>query len=323
MSRPILASLFIAAALVSLSTVASADGNDARAREAFQQGLDHFKSGRAAQACPLFAEAYRADPKLGYVVNLARCEAKLGQLVASSQHWKDALALATSTNDERRAEVERGVESSTHDLPHVIVEVPPADGAKIAIDDRPSALDVAAKGVPVDIGTHRVVVTLRDRVVHAVDVQVKNASELVTVRVPATALATPPASEARAASLAPAEPPAADSRRGDTTRLVGIGIGGAGLGVLALGAYAALRASAKNNDSKSECPHDACTDRGFVLRSDATASAELATAAFVAGGTLAAAGIVVYLVAPRATGRPGPHARLVPRLGGAAFEGAF
>jgi len=305
MSKHTALALAVFAAAFAASSPAFAAPNDARAQEAFQQGLEHLKLGRAPQACPLFAEAHKLDPKVGYVVNLARCEAKLGQLVAANQHWKEALTVATASNDERRAEVERGVETSTRDLPHVVVTLPraPSDprSIKVVIDDHAIADGTAEKGTPVDLGAHHVVVLQHERPIYAADVRVTSPGERIVV------LALLP--ELLAASSPPPPPPLAlsDPHRGDSARTVGIGLGGAGLGLLALGAFAAVRANDKNATSQNECPNDVCTDSGFTLRNEAQASADLATIAVASGVVLAAIGVVVYLVAPRAQST-GPRA---------------
>jgi hypothetical protein len=77
-------------------------------------------------------------------------------------------------------------------------------------------------------------------------------------------------------------------------------VGGAGVVGLAVGTVAGIVAWRKNASSTDVCPNDgACRDAS--ARSDNHAAhdwAVVSTVGFVAGGVLAAAGVVLYLAAP-------------------------
>jgi hypothetical protein len=85
-------------------------------------------------------------------------------------------------------------------------------------------------------------------------------------------------------------------------RIGGVAMGGAGLVSMIVGAAFAAKAAAKNSDSLPHClPSDVtkCDATGVALRNDAFTAAHVSTGTFIAGGVLAAGGIVVFLTAPR------------------------
>jgi len=105
------------------------------------------------------------------------------------------------------------------------------------------------------------------------------------------------------AVVSPTEPPSSWS----TQRTVALTVGGAGVVGLVIGGIFGAQAISKNSDSKAYCMQaspDLCYPQGLSLRSDAQSAATVSTAAFVAGGALAAGGIVLWLTAPssKATG---------------------
>jgi hypothetical protein len=111
--------------------------------------------------------------------------------------------------------------------------------------------------------------------------------------------------------------------------VVGMGLGLAGLVVG--GVFTGFAASAKNKE-QSDCSASSCLSylQAQEDYNTATKNATGATAGFVAGGVLAAAGIVVFVTAPRAASAPktgGISLRVLPLVagsgGGLTMRGAF
>lgn len=107
-------------------------------------------------------------------------------------------------------------------------------------------------------------------------------------------------------------------------------IASAGAGVVALGIGSALGFVAKSKLSDSNngpCNADnQCSPAGLALRADALHAANGGTAAFVIGGVAIAAGVVVFLVRPRASSTTG-SLQLAPTAtwnsAGLSLHGAF
>jgi hypothetical protein len=115
-----------------------------------------------------------------------------------------------------------------------------------------------------------------------------------------------------------------------TRRYVAIGVGAGGLAALGVGLVFGAKASSSFNDAKALCGDDLrCApgdfDKDKKLISDARSSATIATVLVAAGTAAVAAGVIVYLTAPRAPERA--TAQIVPvahdRGAGLAITGTF
>ncbi|MBM4363664.1 MAG: hypothetical protein FJ104_13360, partial [Deltaproteobacteria bacterium] len=85
---------------------------------------------------------------------------------------------------------------------------------------------------------------------------------------------------------------------------------------LAFGGLLGLRARSDNEKSLDHCPDspNRCDATGVSLREDAKKSADLATIALIAGGTLATGGLVLVLAAPKGASAEGGRGELRARL---------
>jgi hypothetical protein len=85
-------------------------------------------------------------------------------------------------------------------------------------------------------------------------------------------------------------------------RTVGFVVGGVGIASIAVGSVLGLMAISKNSDSNANghCDASGCDATGTSLRNTALSDATVSTITFVAGGVLAAAGVVLVLTAPHA-----------------------
>jgi len=90
---------------------------------------------------------------------------------------------------------------------------------------------------------------------------------------------------------------------------VGLITAGAGVVALGVGTYFGIQAKSKNDQSNtSGCSGNACNDNGYSTREDALSAS---TWAFAIRGVLAAGGVTLWLLAPRAA--------TAPRIGTTAF----
>ncbi|MDI3286091.1 tetratricopeptide repeat protein [Polyangium sp. 15x6] len=88
-----------------------------------------------------------------------------------------------------------------------------------------------------------------------------------------------------------------------TQRIIGLGLGIAGLGAGAVGTYFGLRAIDKRDESEVDghCAGNTCNEFGYDARKDAYQSGNLSTGLLVAGGVVFAGGLALFLTAPKRT----------------------
>ncbi|MDI1447941.1 tetratricopeptide repeat protein [Polyangium sp. 6x1] len=86
-------------------------------------------------------------------------------------------------------------------------------------------------------------------------------------------------------------------------RILGLGLGIAGIGAGAAGAYFGIRAMQKRDESEVDghCSGNTCNELGYPARKDAYQSGNLSTGLFVAGGVAFAGGLALFLTAPKRT----------------------
>ncbi|MDI1436670.1 tetratricopeptide repeat protein [Polyangium sorediatum] len=88
-----------------------------------------------------------------------------------------------------------------------------------------------------------------------------------------------------------------------TQRVLGLGLGIAGLGAGAVGTYFGLRAVQKRDESEVDghCAGNTCNEFGYDARRDAYQSGNISTGLFIAGGVVFAGGLALFLTAPKRT----------------------
>jgi serine/threonine-protein kinase len=150
-------------------------------------------------------------------------------------------------------------------------------------------------------------------------VDVEGGATVATITVPvleedpfaqkgAPAPAPPPAPNATRTPEEPPPPVTSDSSAGDTQRWIGLAVGGAGVVGVALGTVFGLDAKSKLDDSGAHCgAGNVCDAAGVELRDDAIGAGTRSTIAFVVGGVMLAAGVILYFTAPRSTAFPTPR----------------
>lgn len=150
-----------------------------------------------------------------------------------------------------------------------------------------------------------------------------------TITLPAPAPASPPPPPVAAPVGTADEAPT----HGSPMKAVALGLGGAGLATLVVGAVAGAVADSKWHDSESECGTTTqCPNHGQSVADHNTASslAAVSTVTLIAGGAALAAGVTLFFVAPKATDEKpaqGLSLRVDPLLGpgveGFRLEGRF
>jgi hypothetical protein len=302
---------------------ARAQGGEAAATALFDEGRRLMAAHKYADACPKLAESERLAPSGGTLINLADCYEHTGQTASAWVAWKDAAARANAAG---KADVEKRALSKAAalepTLSRLTVSVDAAsDVAGLEIKNDGVAVGHAELGValPVDPGSHLVEATAPKKKPFStkVDVAAKQTDAKVTVTLedePEAATPPPPVTPPPSTTTTEPPPPPATSS-GSTQRTLGIVVGVVGLAGLGTGAAFGLIARSKNDEAlqPQNCPTaKLCTQNGLDLTSDAKTAAMLSTVSFIAGGVLAAGGIVLVLTAP--SGSPRTGLRLTPLL---------
>ena len=288
----------------------------------FDEGLSLMQKGDIAAACIKLEQSQSIDRGIGTMLYLAECYEKSGRSASAWALFRQAASEAAAAGESERAEAgRRRAERLTPLLSKLTLNVTAPAPAGLELKRNGTVVPSALWGVatPVDPGEQRVDARAPGYEPWSAIVQVSNkpgdqAVLVVPALVPAPAGATPmveaptaPAdateseTAAPAAATAPAQVDASARRRGDTQRTVGLVLGGAGIVAVGVGAVFGLQAISKEDDAQARCPNSGrCADeKGVALSADAHDAAGLANVFVIGGAALAAAGVVVYLIAPR------------------------
>jgi serine/threonine-protein kinase len=357
--------LAVAVALSSPAVASAQAGGDvARADALFNAAKALLDGGRYADACAKFAESNRLVPGLGVTLYLADCYERIGKLASAWSEFRSAEGLARERND-KRAEVARAraqaIEPKLTRLTIAVGPTVPRMGLQVLLDGAFIPAEEWGLAMAVDPGERVVSVAAPGHSSRTIATRLGPDNPNAIVRIDSldepSAPPPPPQASPAPESVAPlhapqpAAPPVvpptastgplppsesasitvpsstAPSNPASTQRWVGVGVGVAGL--IGVGVGAGLGISAKSKlDQSNNGPcgaGDRCTPAGLALRQDASSAATGSTVAFVIGGIAVAAGVVVYLTAPRGDARTGWTVAPAPVAGGggAILAGSF
>lgn len=149
--------LVIATLGLSLSATAPAGAQQPTEGERlFVEGRQLMDEGKTDEACQRFERSYQLEGALGSLLNLANCEEKRGRLRIALAHWRKAADTAGDQQKNRLYALGRAGDLEKK-MPKVMVRVGASvAGASVTLDGEPISL---GEKVPVDPGTHEVVVT--------------------------------------------------------------------------------------------------------------------------------------------------------------------
>ena len=322
----------------------------ATARAVGRVALAQFKKGDYPAALAGFSRAHSLVGLTTTGLWLARCQEKLGKLVEASETLLEVTRMtldASALPVHRKAQQEAATERQQL-LPRLaqltLVVSGDQDGLRFELDGRPLKAAMIGVALPVNPGKHHFEgargeqrVDERFTLEEGEERQIELAAPAVTAAGTASATVSPTASARASAKTSaapppppppppplPPPPPPRDEAQGSRWQValgwiaLGLGAGGVALG----GVSAALAADKLTSledgcNAVGECPsslHDD-VDSYDLYRT-------LSTTGFVAGGVLAAGGIVLLVTAPSA---PSVQSSLRPLLwpGGVGVEGRF
>jgi hypothetical protein len=327
----------VLAATLGLAAQARADmAQETLAETLYQAGVDHIRAGDYASACPKLAESHKADPAGGTVLLLAICYEKLGKTASAWIKFKEALAMARA---DRRADREKKAREHLEELEprlsRVTVAMPDEvrtlPGFTVEVDGTQVPTISKSWTMPVDRGEHRVDARATGRVPWSGRVTLESDGQREVVDVPLleplpddpSPPTTPPKHATPPPSPAPvAKPPERDAqptaRPGRAQRTSAVVVGSVGLAAMGVGSYFGVRAIRKDDEARKLCPERSCSDPdGVALSDEAMAHGTRANGLLIAGGTVLATGVVLYLTAPSGTKRATWY--VAPSRGGATL----
>ncbi len=327
--------------LAAVARAAKAETGDVVVAEAlFRDGKELLARKDYARACPKLSESFRRDPATGTLLALAMCHEREGKLASA---WGEYSDVASRSKGESRVDRERAARSKALELEPTVSRLTIAlseDASELAtleVKCNGAVLGPAILGtaLPVDGGSYVIEASSPGKEKWIAKLTLASSGDRRTVRVPlledaqrppaaakpapATVKAAPrskPAADSTPADVAPAaatektaessasETPAPDARSGLTgLQHAAIVTGIAGAAGIGVGTFFTLRAVSKNNDSKAGCVDDLCTPAAKQARLDARSAGNFATVGLVGGSTLAAAGLVMFIVGRRSEPR--------------------
>lgn len=266
------------------------------AQELFDQGIKLMGEGKLAEACAKLEASNKAAWAPGTTINLADCYERTGRLASAWAKFLEAEPhFRNRTPPDPRADIAKErAEALYPKLSRLTIDVPAESkvaGLTITRDGDPVDEQQWGTGLPVDPGKHVVEVTASGKKPWKWEADVGAGGATVSVKVPL--LEAAPVTEPS---------PAADAGM-PLQRKIAIGVGAAGVVGLAVGGIFGGLTLGKVGDSNKTCVQSAsgvhvCDEPGAKLRDEAGGFSTVSTAALIAGGVLAAGGVVLWLTAP-------------------------
>jgi hypothetical protein len=279
----------------------------AGAQSLFEEAKKLEAEDKWEEACAKFAASQKLDPGIGTLLNLADCQEHVGKTATAWALFNEGADLAAQAGQtDRAAKARQRAKDLEPKLSRLTIVVKtPIDGLEVLRDG--IALDPAVLGtaVPVDPGSHVVAARAPNKKSWTTTIEVGANAADAHVEVPAldaapvdvAPIAVAPPTSTTSTTTQPVDV-ATTSDRGATQRTVGWILGGAGLVGLAVGTAFGLSASSKWSSAKSGCDDTGCPPDAAAKTDDARHAATASTVAFVAGGVLLAAGVIVLWTAP-------------------------
>jgi serine/threonine-protein kinase len=292
--------LILASVLVATSPAWSepAPSDKAASDVLFKDAKALIEQGRFNEACPKFEESQRLDPTPGTLLNLGDCY-KGASPPRNASAWgayRQAEAMARQRGDVARQEG-AALRAQTVEplLSKVTIDVPPAariPGLEVKWDGRPVGEGLFGSAFPVDAGEHAIVASAPGHKSWTGKGVVGANAATTKVEVPILQLG---AAEPTPGALAP------DVPYWGTQRVLGLGLGVAGLAGIAVGSIYGAKAANKNAESLPHCQSNnskLCDATGVALGEDAFGAATVSTVGFIAGGVGLVGGTILFLTAP-------------------------
>ena len=279
------------------------------------------QAGRCPEAIPHFLASYRAGPKPKALLNLADCEAQVGELVSARGHAAEGRDLARQENDAELAGVaSEQLAAVDKRMPRLNVRLAPgAPTGSVAVRDG-AVLSGAQLGAPVPLnpGLHHVVVTAPGRAQREFNVTLAEGAGAEVEVQPGPLLAVNASSGEREQGHGPNE------NAGPSTReILTYGAFGLGAAAVVVGVATGIAAGSKHGALEKECTGNNCP---ASAQSDLDAFHSLrtwSTIGYVIGVAALAGGAALWFTAPTTASEKSPAAGLWVGPTSAGVAGRF
>jgi hypothetical protein len=294
-----------AAACVLAPAAARADDSAARVEALVAEARTLTAEGRTSEACARLDEAVRLRPEVDLTTRLAECHERAGQVASALRAWQaversDALA----AGDARAAAARERRIALEAVAPKLVIEGPARGGGAIEVRRDGAVVARAQWGaaILVDPGEHVVTATAPGKRSWYTTVKSFPNGATLSVAVPELEDALVPPAPPRAVQLKRQTvfDESVGKPKGDSQRLVGVGLGVVAVVALGIGTVYGLQAKLSLDESNTYCQGNACESIiGVEKRQDAKDAAAVSTLAVGIGVGAAVGGLLLYFFAPR------------------------
>ncbi len=264
----------IALATCGLAGTAAADAKQQEADKLFVEGRELIKQGNAKAACDRFQRAIELDKAApGVMLNLGLCNEKLGKLGTSLRWYRKAQRAASEAKPERLTDYEEAASTAINQLALRVatVRIKLASDVEVRIAGAAVSSD-ELESYAVDAGTHEVEARAPGKTSFKTTLTIANQEQKELV-VPE--LVDAPVNVVRVEVTDP----------GRTRRMIGVGVGVGGVGMIAGSALWAKSVSDQFGEDGVDKPN-------------AEKKLTIATVIGVAGIAMIGTGVYLYIAAP-------------------------
>lgn len=311
-----IASFFLTFATLFPAQSRATDDNAAAAEQLFREALDLMTQRKFDQACPLLAESQKLDPGYGTLMHLGDCYINIGKTASA---WAAYTQGADIGQQQKQAEREKTARKKATDieskLSRLIIDVPPelvTEGFVVRRNGQEIGQALWRRPLPIDPGKHEIEASAPNKIAWKAFVEVGADGQTQTIVVqklddvpppppPPVSSQPPPIAPPLAPPLPPPLPPPPPPPSTMHRAVVGgIVLGSAGLVAMGVSVGIGASARARYDEAAPYCKTvDLCHPEGLVIRNDAIDLARVGTAVFIGGALATAAGVVMFVVAPR------------------------
>lgn len=294
--------IFSLLATVAIAFPAAAQSERAAAVDLFDEGRAAMHGGNLEVACSKFAESNRLDPAVGTAFNLANCEEQRGRLATAWALFKEVAGRMKADDPRLRLAHER-ISALSPRVPRLVLindpQAPP--GTRARVDNQEVASSNFGAELPVDPGTHRVLVGAPNAPARTIEVTIVDGETLRIALIPAAETA-PHTREDLPTSVPRAKEQPLASRRilgldPSHAALVASGVGIAGVAVGIIAGVVGLNAQDRGNDNCSSITRT-CNQSGYDANQRAKTMAAVSSVGFVVGIVGGGAATYLFLTAP-------------------------
>jgi hypothetical protein len=283
-----------------LFTSASADIAD----KMFQRAKKLHAEKKFAEACPTYEEVDKTDPAVGSKLNVAKCYEDWGRLATAYDWYMKADKTATATKDERAAKIKEIIEELDINVPRITIKIP--EGADpdvvdtLTLDGQPIAEEYLNTLQRIDPGPHVIEFVVEGQKKKKMAPVERGGESELSLDIP-KGIGKKPRPPKKKEGETP--PVVVTPDPGKNRRLIGIGVGGAGVAAVGIAMVVTLVARGNYKDALEEhCmgSTSGCNEMGLSITRDARSTANIATVVTLVGVAAIGAGAYLYFTAPKA-----------------------